>query len=288
MIGEAACRGACTIVNAIASGKGAALGLSLEADVRVDIIPATGELIVNAPEGEKLVAGCVSRVAEAVGVGKVAGTVDVISELPISRGLKSSSAVTNAVVLATLRALSEDLKDDELLNIGIDESIRAGVTVTGAFDDSAACFYGGVVVTDNRRRRILRSNQIGKGLVAVIHVPDTRIIKSDVDAARFAERSKEFGKALDLALEGRYPEAIKLNSVLCAEVLELSDEVAEDARRAGAYAAGITGTGPATVALCRSKVVEAVTEAMEEHEGGVITAELNRTPSREVVPRHLS
>ncbi len=288
MIGEAACRGASSIVNAIASGRGAAVGISLETDAKVDIVQGSGGLRVNGSEEEDgLVAGCVRRVAEAVGAGEVAGSVEVMSEIPISRGLKSSSAVTNAVVLATLRSLGEDLPDDELLSIGIDESIRAGVTVTGAFDDSAACFHGGVVVTDNRRRRVLRSDTIDGDLVAVIHVPDRMIPKSSVDATRFAERMDEFEKALDLAFRGEYPEATRLNSRLCAEALDLSDEVAEAARAKGAYAAGITGTGPATVALCQEADVDAITTAMRAYEGDIITTSLNQTCSREVVPRLL-
>lgn len=288
MIGKAACRGASSIVNAIASGRGAAVGISLETDAMVDIVRGNGGLCVNGSEdGEGLVTGCVRRVAETVGAGEVTGRVDVASEIPISRGLKSSSAVANAVVLATLRSLGEDLSDDELLSIGIDESLRAGVTVTGAFDDSAACFHGGVVVTDNRRRRVLQSDTIDGDLVAVIHVPDRMIPKSSVDVTRFVERLDEFEKALDLALRGEYPEATRLNSRLCAEALELSDEVAEDARAKGAYMAGITGTGPATVALCWKADVDAIATAMKAHEGKVVTTGLNQTCSREVTPRLL-
>ncbi|UCE91764.1 MAG: shikimate kinase [Methanobacteriota archaeon] len=289
MMGKAACRGAGTIVNAIASGRGAAFGLSLETDVRADLAPRDGDVsVVSDHGGEGLLAGCVRRAAVAVGLGGVTGRVEVASEIPVSRGLKSSSAVSNAAVLSALRSLGRDLPDDAVLSIGVDESIRAGVTVTGAFDDAAACFHGGVVVTDNRRRKILRSDRLPDGLTAVILVPSKKIPKDEVDAERFVSRADEFEEAVGLALRGEFAEAIRLNSMLCAEVLELSDEAAEAARASGAYAAGITGTGPATLVLCTSSEVDAVAEALRRFEGDIITAGLNHTCSREVVPRLLS
>ena len=289
MIGEAACRGAGTIVNAIACGRGAAFGLSLETDVRTDLRVGVGGIDVDSKgEGEDLVAGCVKSVADTFGIEGIAGSVEVASEIPVSRGLKSSSAVSNATVLSTLRSLGKDLPDDPLLSIGVDESIRAGVTVTGAFDDAAACFHGGVVVTDNRHRRILHVDRLADGLTAIVLVPSERIAKRGIDATRFESRADEFEKALDHALRGEYAEAMRLNSKLCAEVLDLSDEPSEVAMKEGAYAAGITGTGPATIALCRSDRHKEVIRGLERFEGDIITASLNHTCSREVVPRLLS
>jgi shikimate kinase len=288
MMAEAACRGAGTIVNAIACGRGAAFGIALETDVRTDIAPGEGDIEVRSSHGgEELLAGCVRRVAEAVGLGDVAGSVEAASDIPVSRGLKSSSAVSNAAVLSALRSLGEDLPDDELITIGIDESIRAGVTVTGAFDDAAACFHGGVVITDNRRRQVLRSDRLTDGMTAVILVPARKIAKDTVNAQRFVERADDFEKALELAMRGEYPEAMLLNSRLCAEVLDLSDEAAEAARASGAYAAGITGTGPATVALCADDKVAEIMAAFRGFEGDIMTASLNNTCSREVTPRLL-
>lgn len=289
MIAEAACRGAGTIVNAIACGKGAAFGISLETDARTDLTPGEGEIsVASSHDGDDLVEGCVRRMADAVGIGGVKGSVVVSSDIPVSRGLKSSSAVSNAVALSSLRSFGKDLPDDALLSIGVDESIKAGVTVTGAFDDSAACFHGGVVVTDNRRRQVLHSGRLADDLIAIILVPEKQIVKRSVDAQRFISLADQFEEALDLALRGDYAGAIRLNSRLSAEALDLSDEAAEAAMAHGAHAASITGTGPATLALCRRDRAKDVTSALGRFEGDIITAELNNTCSREVVPRLLS
>ena len=286
--GSAVSRGAVTIVNAIATGRGAALGVSLETLAHVDLEPGEGTLEVDCPaDGVGLVTGCIEAVARRAGVGPVRGTAVLRSDIPISRGLKSSSAASNASTLAAARALDVDLSDDELLGIAVDESIKAGVTVTGAFDDASACLLGGVVVTDNSARRILGRDKIDEDLLAIIHVPERRISKGSVDRIRFAKEALGFEKALSSALSGDYRTAMELNSKATARALDLSDMLADAARREGAYAAGITGTGPATVILCRRSHREHMEGIARSYGGEVLEADLNDTCSREVTPRPL-
>ena len=288
MIGEAACRGAATIVNAIACGKGAALGITLETDVRLDINKGDGELsIEGTSEGHGLVSECVQAVARRAAVGPVSGRAAVRSDIPISRGLKSSSAVTNAATLGASRALNAHLSDDALLDIAIDESIKAGVTVTGAFDDAAACFHGGVAVTDNTERKILMTDRVDDQLEVIIHVPERRISKADVTREMFADHRPQFEEALRAAMRREYAAAMSLNSKLCSAILDIPNDVAELAMKNGAYAAGITGTGPATVILCSGNRAKYLTELIEDGDAEILRARVNHTCSREVTPRLL-
>lgn len=71
-------------------------------------------------------------------------------------GLKSSSAVSNAVALACKSLVNKEINDDFVLNSAIDASLYAKTTITGAYDDSTACYYGGFVTTDNYKRKILK------------------------------------------------------------------------------------------------------------------------------------
>ena len=286
--GIAVSRGAITIVNAIATGRGAALGISLETLAKVDLERGEGSLELDCPaEGAGLVTGCIEAVARKAGAGPIRGSATLRSEIPISRGLKSSSAASNAATLAAARALGVDLTDDELLGIAVDESIKAGVTVTGAFDDASACLLGGVVVTDNSARRILGRDKVDEDLVAIIHVPDRRISKEGIDRSRFASEAQRFEEALSSALRRDYMTAMELNSKATARALDLSDSLADAARRGGAYAAGITGTGPATVILCRPSQREEMKDIAGSHGGEVLEAGLNDICSREVTPRPL-
>jgi len=289
VIGLAGCRGAATIVNAIATGKGAAFGISLETDVSVDLEQGDGPIrLVDSDEGSGLVEGCIRSVAIKESPStKCHGSVRIRSEIPISRGLKSSSAVSNSVVLAASRALGRDMTDREIILSGIEESIKAGVTITGAYDDACACYYGGAVLTNNRTFEILRQAPMDEDLELVIHVPDRRIPKSSVKDLDFSKIEGQVQKAFDLALKGEFLKAMEVNSRAYSRVLDVSEDVAELARKSGAIAAGISGTGPATVAVCERGSSGPLSSRLKRYGGEVIIARMNHTPAKEVVPRLL-
>ena len=93
------------------------------------------------------------------------------SNIPIAKGLKSSSAAANAVALATTAALGETQDDFRIINLGVDAAFDAKVTVTGAFDDACASYFGGVVITDNWNGKLLSSCRLPDDLVVLFHVP---------------------------------------------------------------------------------------------------------------------
>jgi len=289
MKGVAACRGAATIVNAIATGKGAAFGITLEVNASVELQEGAGDIVLKgSTEGQELVASCVRAVASRTNPKmKVRGDAIVKSEIPISRGLKSSSAVSNAVVLATAKAIGSNLSDMDLILAGIEESIKAGVTITGAFDDASACFLGGVVATDNRSFAVLHRGTMDPDLEMLLHVPDKRITKASVKGLDFGPIRKEVDKAFELALNGEYLRAMELNSRAYSKVLDVSEDIAELARKKGALGAGISGTGPATAIVCSRADVPDILSALSREEGTVLRARMNETPAREVVPRLL-
>ena len=288
MIGRAGCRGAATIVNAIATGRGAAFGITLETDAEVKLETGAGEIeLTDSTEGSELVAGCVRSLAAKTTKGKVSGRVTVKSEIPISRGLKSSSAVSNAVVLATARALGASLPDFDLILTGIEESIKAGVTITGAFDDASACFMGGVVATDNRAFTLLHKGSLDPDLVVLLHVPERMITKSSIKHLDYSSIRGEVEKAFDLALRGEYLKAMEINSRAYAKVLDVSEDVADIARKRGALAAGISGTGPATAIVCGRAEETDILRALDRVGGSLLKAHVNDTPATEVVPRLL-
>jgi shikimate kinase len=289
MIGLAGCRGAATIVNAIATGKGAAFGISLETDASVELSEGDGPIrLSESSEGSGLAEGCVRSVMTKSGfLVQCHGTVRIRSEIPISRGLKSSSAVSNAIVLAATRALDRQMLDRDIVLTGIEESMKAGVTITGAFDDACACYYGGAVLTNNRTFEILRQSPMDEDLELVIHVPERRIEKSAVKHLDFSKIQKKVEKAFDLAMEGQFLKAMELNSRAYSKVLDVSEEIADLARKNGALAAGISGTGPATVAVCERGGAGPLAARLREEEGTVLVARMNHTPAREVVPRLL-
>ncbi len=285
MIGIASCRGAVTIVNAIPTGIGSAMGITLQIDAEVRLSQDDGSVrLEGAEDGTDLVRGCIEGVSQRAGMRDLGGVVTIRSDIPVSRGLKSSSAASNAVVLAASRALNINMSDDDLIGLAIDESIKAGVTVTGAFDDSSACFHGGAVITDNKARRILKRWRIQDPVTVLIHVPERKIRKEDVKNMDFSPVRPQVEDAIKSALNGDYSRAMELNSKACSKVLDVSEEVAEAARRSGAVAAGISGTGPATAVIVRHVDRRRIMDVLDSFDGTIISADLNNTPAREVVP----
>lgn len=284
MKAQATCFGAGTIVNAIATGKGAAFGLALGATALAESRPKEDSVRVQVAGAidPSLAVSCAKRVLRR-SRRKAGLAVRVDSEIPISRGLKSSSAVANAVVLASARALGLDLEPLQIVGIGVDAALEAKVTLTGAFDDACASFFGGIVVTDNAARRIVKVDRFPEGLVAVLQIPRRTITKLSLVAKDFAPIRPRAQEAYRLALRGDYFRALEVNSAAYAPVLEIDEAPARRARAAGAVAAGITGAGPAILALTKPAHVQAVVRALADGESEVRVASLNTLESREVV-----
>jgi len=272
----ALCHGAATIVNAIATGKGAAFGLGLSAKATVELKDEGSVTAIDVKE-PKLVEACVRNVLKLFDYGYGA-TIRVESEVPIARGLKSSSVVANAAVLATFGALAkrhgkikmlridkelsrqqlvigdEEIKDETILDIGVKSAKEAGVTITGALDDAAAAYFGGFVVTDNTQNKILRRGEMEK-LSAAIFVPDKQTHTRDFDVERAKTFSREVEAVWQMALSGDIYTAMTLNGLIYSAVVGNKKEdpalIAAAAMDAGAVAAGLSGTGPAVVAITK-------------------------------------
>ena len=104
--------GAATIVNAIALGKGAAFGVDLWTKAEVKLTDEAGiieaEIASDPKESTLLIEKTAARVLRRFSLEKSFGAkVKTLSNIPIARGLKSSSAAANATALATVAALGQ-------------------------------------------------------------------------------------------------------------------------------------------------------------------------------------
>ena len=66
----------------------------------------------------------------------------------------------------------------ELVNLGVDAAFDAKVTVTGAFDDACALF-GGIVITDNLKREIVKQLPLPEDLTVLFLVPPEKAYSAD-------------------------------------------------------------------------------------------------------------
>ena len=263
MTGYGISGGALSIVNAIASGFGAAFGISLstKAEVREG---NRVSLRINGTAAPAYFAEALLERFNQVSREKLSGAaVSVESDIPQSAGLKSSSAAANAILSAFADEAGVTLSPDTILRAGALASLDAGVSVTGAFDDAAACLLGGAVFTDNRRMEILRRIPVSEDLTAVIALPadyqpspTSSFPKELLDAAESRRIFDEaMGGVMDEVPDGTPDEgdkglsavfsAMEQNGALVSRALGISDTLFCAAKAAGAASAGISGTGPA-------------------------------------------
>jgi shikimate kinase len=284
---EAIAHGAATIVNAIALGKGAAFGVDLwtKAEVKLTDKPLIieGEITSDPAEHTLLIEKTVARVFRRFGAENQFGArVKTSSNIPIAKGLKSSSAAANAVALATVAAIAEELDDLLVVNLGVDAAFDAKVTVTGAFDDACASYFGGVIVTDNVNRRILQQFPLPEDLIALFHVPAKKSYTGDSDVNRLSKVKPFVQAAFQEAQKGNFWMALTLNGIVYSSALGYDNSVATDALSAGAIAAGLCGKGPAVTVVVPDEKLDAVRTVLKSHEGEVLEARFNGQKARVV------
>ena len=282
---EAIAHGAATIVNAIALGKGAAFGVDLwtKAEVRLTDEPNVikGEITSDPTENTALIEKTVARVLQHFRVAKLYGAkVKTESNIPIARGLKSSSVAGNAVALATTAALGKTLEDIALIRLGVDAAFDAKVTVTGAFDDACASYFGGAVITDNLKKKLLKRMVLTDDLTVLFHVPSKKVYTGNSDVNRMQTVKPLVKIAHREALKGNFWAALSLNGIIYSSTLGYNPSVALDALAAGALAAGLCGKGPAVTAVVPSSRIDTVKATLQNQEGEVLQARLNREKAK--------
>lgn len=278
MKGRARARCGVTVVNALATGKGAAMAVDLFVDATVTLRDDRADVRVRiAPEGDEdptLAREVVRRVLDRLGHAGLGADVETTGDAPTSMGLKTSSAAANAIAAATNAAAQrydgEALPLKDLVPLGVEAALAAKVTVTGAFDDASASARGGLCVTDNRARQLLARHELPE-LTAVILLAGAKHRKTDAARVDYATAVGPATVAHDLALAGRWKEAMTINGLAYGATYGIDFASYRAAAAAGALAVGVSGTGPAVAAVCEPAVAKAVEDALAKF-GRVVLA----------------
>jgi shikimate kinase len=272
MKGYAWACGAATILNAVATWKGAAFGIDLKTRAEVEL-NNSGLIRGDVPGVDtSLIERSVQMVQEHLGYGYGA-VVRTSSEIPVAGGLKSSSTAANAAVLATLDALQEEMDLIEAAKIGVAAARAVGVTITGALDDALASMLGGVVVTDNRSMQILRREELSDPVMLL--VPEKKLFSRDTDVSRSRLIAPLADVAFDLAMRGDYYRAMTLNGLAYCAALRLPAEPMLLALEAGAKGVSLSGTGPAYAAIIDEDKMDGLESAWKPLGGRVIRTKAN-------------
>jgi len=170
--------------------------------------------------------------------------VKIISQIPEKSGLKSSSAVSTALIGEI--AKKYDIKIDVPKYSAI-LSLKAGVSYTGALDDASSSYYGGVAFTYNKDFKILE----------IQHPPEVSVIilprgnrKINVDLLTMRKYSLIFEEIFKISRKDVIT-GMRLNGILVAHILGYDTKEIEEALRKGALASGISGNGPSVFAVTK-------------------------------------
>ncbi len=265
--------GAVSIVNAIATGMGSALGISLKVTAEAQIQTGHGIKFTAGRNGDRLIKNIIQKTIPKEIIDGNMISINVDSQIPLGYGLKSSSAVSNAVALACSRMAKEaEIDDYGILDVSTRSSLEAKVSMTGAYDDATACYFGGFTVTDNYSRRLIRKEKAPENLYAIIMLPTD---SSRGDIHKLKNFSDLFIDAFELAESGQYWKAMKLNGVLASAALSSSYAPVLDAIEHGALSASISGNGPSIAAVGYEDTVEQIVEALSEFDGRIIVSRVN-------------
>ena len=273
--------GSATIINAIATGCGSAFGIGLDIECEARTTSSSISCSNDVGADTMLMELCVNKVFNHYDIDENEFGVDLKTKsmLPMASGLSSSSASSNAIVKVVSEMIAEEfdlkaLDDLEVVNMAIDASLEAGVTITGSFDDATASYFGGVVVTDNRNREFIVRERM-EDYPILIYMPNFYSKSGDSDANRMKLLAPLVETAFDFARNGDYFKALNLNGLIYSAILGFDSTIAIDALSAGAIASGLSGTGSAFVAVVEEDSIDDVKESWEKYEGRVIETQVD-------------
>ena len=276
---KATVHGAISIVNAIATGKGATLGISLNVDSIIETSSGSGINLISDDRNisSRLVNSVIKKIISKKELEKTKIRISINSEIPTGYGLKSSSAISSVVALACSKLFKPELNDFQILLAGVEASLETKVSLTGAYDDACACYYGGFNVTDNLKRKIIHSEKASTNLSVVIFLPKSR---KRGNFKKLRNLKIIFDQAWKLARESNYWNAMMLNGYATSIVFNSNPMILSELVDRGALGASISGNGPAIAAVTNNDKISHIKKVFSSLEGRIIVSKINNKKAK--------
>ena len=271
---KATVHGAISIVSAIASGKGAALGITPKVEVIMESMPGSGISIKSASQSlsSRLITRTIEKIVSKKQLSETKLNLLLNSEIPTGYGLKSSSAISSVVALAAAKLFKQKIDDSKILLAGVNASIETKVSLTGAYDDACACYYGGFMVTDNYKRKIISSKKAPTNLKVVIFIPKSR---KRGNIKKLKTLNTVFERAWNFAKNEDYWNAMILNGFATSSILNSDPKLITQLVEKGAIGASISGNGPSIAAVTKQSNISRIKKVFSSLEGRVTVTQIN-------------
>ncbi len=266
--------GAVSIVNAIATGKGCTLGIDTFVETTLTKKQGTGIHITS--ENKTISSRLINKVIENIIPKKVLEItkleLDFRSNIPTGYGLKSSSSISSAVALSCAKAFGITMTDEEILKLGAKTSIQTKVSITGAYDDACACYFGGFNVTNNLKMELVHQELGPKELQVIIFLPKSR---KRGNLRKLIEFKNAFEKSWELAKNSDYWNAGVLNGIATTSILNSDPSLIMRLMEKGALSATISGNGPSIMAITDKKNKSRIQKEFSGLDGSIMTSNIN-------------
>ena len=266
--------GAVSLVNAIATGSGAAVGIDTFVKTTLEVKEGSGIHITsdNKTISSRLINKVIQNSVPKKQLEKIRLELDFQSNIPTGYGLKSSSAISTAVSMVCSKAFQRKFTDKKILRIGVESSIQTKVSLTGAYDDACACYYGGFNVTNNYKRNLVLRRPAPNNLQAIIFLPKSR---KRGNLKKLKNFKPAFEKAWELAKNGDYWNASILNGIATSSILNSNPELIFKLIEKGAIGATISGNGPSIMAITKKGHSSNIKKEFSSLEGNIIISNVN-------------
>jgi len=271
---KATVQGAISLVNAIANKKGATLGIDLKVVAEIETNPGKGITIKskNKSLSSRLINKTVEKIVPKKDLEQNKIVITLESEIPTGYGLKSSSAISSAVALVCAKVFKPKLTDQQILLAGVDASIETKVSITGAYDDACSCYYGGFNVTDNAKKKRIHFEKGPSNLIVVIFIPKNR---KRGNLKNLKILSSVFENAWELAKKANYWDAMIINGLATATILNSDPKIITSLIEKGALGASVSGNGPSIAAVTKKENEASIKKIFSALEGNIIVSKIN-------------
>ncbi|BCU69462.1 shikimate kinase [Stygiolobus caldivivus] len=174
--------------------------------------------------------------------------VDISSNIPQKSGLKSSSAVSTALIAEIIKNFKLPIRLSEVPKLSAILSLKAGVSYTGALDDATSSFFGGVSFTYNKEFKIIEIREPPFDISVLLIAKGDRGVKINMNYMRKFELL--FKEIFALARRDMIT-AMKLNGITIGTILGYDLTLINEMLKRGALASGISGNGPSIFSVTK-------------------------------------
>ncbi len=281
VLAEAEANAAISVLHALGLGKGCSIGIDLKVLVR----------LVSEPQDVKEDLHSLLESVEIIWRQEGFPLPDnfgwqIVSNIPMGQGLKSSSAISCAAIKALNLATWTGLSKSEIINLSVSSQRHAGCTVTGSMDDSWASISSGWKLVDPSQpaeHSILIEGEIKEDYCVFILLRGRR--SNEINTQKFKNQMTIFERSLSSLSNGSIFHAMSANGMAVAAATD-DDEalrICNSAIANGALSAAITGSGPAISVVCFRQDKVLIEEVLSRNQYEIIESSFQESNLTEII-----